>query len=71
MSEEINEKKESFEVKLDEAGKLLEKLINPDITLSESVKVYKEGMAKLESAGNLLEKAKLEFQELSHEKLEG
>ncbi len=68
MSEEINEHKESFEVKLDEAGKLLEKLIDPNITLSDSVKVYKEGMGKLESAQKLLDEAKLEFQELTAQK---
>lgn len=70
MSEEV-EKKESFEVQLDEAGQLLEKLIDPNITLSDSVKVYKEGMSKLESAQKLLDEAKLEFQELCADKVQG
>lgn len=57
--------KPSFEIKISEAQKLLEKLIDPEITLSNSVEVYKEGMKELESAQKLLDDAKLEFQELS------
>jgi len=55
----------SFETKILEAQKLLEKLIDPAITLSSSVEVYKEGMKELELAQKLLDDAKLEFQELS------
>lgn len=57
--------KPSFEIKISEAQKLLEKLIDPKITLSNSVEMYKEGMKELESAQKLLDDAKLEFQELS------
>ena len=55
----------SFENKIEEAKKLLDKLIDPEITLSQSVDVYKEGIKELESAQKLLDEAKLEFQELS------
>ncbi|MEA2017449.1 MAG: exodeoxyribonuclease VII small subunit [Campylobacterota bacterium] len=55
----------SFETKIVEAQKLLEKLIDPEITLSNSVEVYKNGMKELEDAQKLLDDAKLEFQELS------
>ena len=57
--------KESFENKIEEAKKLLEKLIDPEITLSQSVDVYKEGMKELTAAQKLLDEAKLEFQEIS------
>jgi exodeoxyribonuclease VII small subunit len=60
-----NKKEENFETKIEEAGKLLEKLIDPEITLSDSVEVYKQGMKELESAQKLLDEAKLEFEELS------
>ena len=61
-----NEEKnvESFENKIIEAQKLLEKLIDPEITLSKSVEVYKEGLKEIELAQKLLDEAKLEFQEL-------
>lgn len=54
-----------FEEKILEAQKLLEKLIDPEITLGSSVEVYKEGMKELELAQQFLDDAKLEFQELS------
>jgi exodeoxyribonuclease VII small subunit len=57
--------KVTFENKIIEAQKLLEKLIDPEITLSSSVEVYKKGMLELEIAQKLLEEAKLEFKELS------
>jgi len=63
MSKEIEAN--TFENKIIEAQKLLEKLIDPEITLSNSVEVYKNGMKELETAQKLLDDAKLEFEELS------
>lgn len=63
MSEE--EQVISFEEKIKQAQILLDKLVDPEITLSKSVEIYKEGMKELEIAGKLLDEAKLEFQELS------
>jgi exodeoxyribonuclease VII small subunit len=60
------EKKISFEDKIEEAKKLLDKLIDPEITLSQSVDIYKNGMKEIESAQKLLDEAKLEFEELSN-----
>jgi exodeoxyribonuclease VII small subunit len=56
----------SFETKIEEAKKYLDKLIEPDITLSQSVEAYKKGMAEIELAQKLLDNAKLEFEELSN-----
>ena len=64
MSNEIEEN--TFENKIIEAQKLLEKLIDPEITLSNSVEVYKNGMKELENAQKLLDEAKLEFKELNN-----
>jgi len=64
MSKEIEI--DSFEKKITEAQKLLEKLIDPEITLSKSVEVYKSGMNELEIAQKLLDEAKLEFKELTN-----
>lgn len=56
MSEEI-----SFEEKVLKAKELLEKLSNPQITLSDSIKLYKTGIKELEEAQKLLDEAKLIF----------
>ena len=65
MSEE--KKEISFEEKIAHAKEILEKLMNPEITLSESVAYYKEGINELKEATRLLENAKLEFEEYSKE----
>jgi len=51
-------KAKSFEEKLDYSKELLEKLMNPEITLEESVKVYEEGLKNIKEAQILIEKAK-------------
>ncbi len=60
MSEDKKEEL-SFEVKIEKARELLEKLTNPQITLSDSLEVYKTGMKELEEAQKLLDEAKLIF----------
>jgi len=64
MSEEIKEVI-SFEEKIEKAKALLEELSNPEITLSSSVEIYKNGMKEIEEAQKLLEEAKLEFSVLA------
>ena len=51
----------NFEEKIFKAKELLEKLSNPQITLSDSIKVYKTGGKELEDAQKLLDEAKLMF----------
>ncbi len=51
-------KEQSFEKKLEDSKALLEKLMNPDITLEESVKLYEEGLKNIKDAGQLIEDAK-------------
>lgn len=53
--------KASFEEKIVNAKDLLEKLSNPQITLSDSLKLYKDGIKELEDAQKLLDEAKLIF----------
>ena len=59
----MKEEKESinFEEKIIKAKELLEKLSNPQITLSDSIQVYKTGIKELEDAQKLLDEAKLIF----------
>ena len=51
-------KNESFEEKLEHSKELLEKLMNPEITLEESVKLYEEGLKNIKEAQILIEEAK-------------
>ena len=63
MAEENQQEIQSFENKIEEAKKLLDVLLQPDITLSRSVEVYKEGMQYIQEAQKMLDSAKLEFEE--------
>ena len=51
-------KEQSFEEKLEHSKELLEKLMNPEITLEESVKLYEEGLKNIKEAQKLIEEAK-------------
>ncbi|MDY0117051.1 MAG: exodeoxyribonuclease VII small subunit [Sulfurimonadaceae bacterium] len=54
--------KENFETKLESAKKILETLMNPEITLEESVVAYEKGMSELSAAQKMLEDAQLKIQ---------
>lgn len=53
-----------FEKKLENAKAVLEKLMDPELTLDQSVKSYKEGMKTLQDAQRILEEATLEFEKI-------
>jgi len=55
----------SFEDKIKQAKQLLDKLIDPEITLQNSVNIYKQGMKELDEAQKLLDDAKMEFEEIN------
>jgi len=57
MSEKI-----SFETQLEESRKILERLMDPEITLEESVKLYEEGMERIRAAREMIEEAKLKVE---------
>jgi len=57
-------KEENFENKLDNAKKILETLMSPEITLQNSVKAYESGMKELSEAQKMLEDATLKIQEI-------
>ncbi len=56
----------NFEQRIDKAKEILEKLMNPEITLSNSVEHYKNGMNELQIATKLLQEAELKFEEYQH-----
>ena len=59
--------KEDFESKLDSAKKILETLMNPEITLQDSVKAYEKGMSELTKAQTMLEDAVIKITEINRE----
>lgn len=55
---------DDFEKRLERAKAVLEKLMDPEMTLSESVKAYEEGMKELKAAQEMLEKAQLQIEQI-------
>ncbi len=50
---------ENFEAKLEDAKAILQKLLEHDMTMSDSMKAYEEGMQALQEAQKLLDEAVL------------
>ena len=55
----------SFEEKMEKINVLLKSLNDKDLSLEESVKLYKQGVALLKEAKEILENAKLEIAEIN------
>jgi exodeoxyribonuclease VII small subunit len=53
-----------FETKLESAKKTLEVLMNPEITLEDSVKAYEQGIKELKDAQKILEDAQIKITEI-------
>jgi len=62
----------AFEEELEYSRKILERLMDPEITLEESVKLYEEGMESIKRAREMIEEAKLKVEhiEMSYRKEE-
>ncbi|PLY15274.1 exodeoxyribonuclease VII small subunit [Sulfurimonas sp. CVO] len=63
-TEGFTKETEGFESKLQSAKKILETLMNPDITLADSVKAYEEGMGELAKAQKILEEAEIKITQI-------
>ncbi|MBD3823282.1 MAG: exodeoxyribonuclease VII small subunit [Epsilonproteobacteria bacterium] len=55
---------ENFEAKLESAKQILQTLMNPDITLDESVKAYEKGMSTIAEATKMLEEAEIKITQM-------
>ncbi|WP_345984735.1 exodeoxyribonuclease VII small subunit [Sulfurimonas sp. HSL-1656] len=53
-----------FEGRLEEAKQILEKLMNPEMTLEESVKAYESGTKALKEAQQILEAARKKIEQI-------
>ncbi len=60
-------KAKSFEEKLEYSKEILEKLMDQDITLEESIKLYEEGLKNIKEAQQLIEKAKMKIEVIDKE----
>ncbi|MBN2768106.1 MAG: exodeoxyribonuclease VII small subunit [Campylobacterales bacterium] len=60
--------KKTFEQKLQYSKEILEKLMDPEITLETSVKLYEEGLQSIEEARVMLEEAKLKIKTIEQDK---
>jgi exodeoxyribonuclease VII small subunit len=54
----------SFESRLEEAKQILEKLMNPELTLEQSVKAYESGTKALKEAQQMLEDAREQIEKI-------
>jgi exodeoxyribonuclease VII small subunit len=60
-------KNETFEQKLEHSKELLQKLMNPEITLEDALKVYQDGLEEITEAQKLIEDAKLKIQTINQQ----
>jgi len=60
-------KAKSFEEELEHGKEILQKLMDPEITLEESVKLYEEGMQSIRKAQKMIEEAKLKVERIEAE----
>lgn len=61
------QKEPNFEEKLENSKKILEKLMDPEITLENSLKAYESGMKELAEAQKMLEDATIKIEEIKRE----
>jgi len=66
----VSESGKDFEEKIEAAKKIMEQLMDPEIPLQKSVKLYKEGMELLKEAGKILEEAKLEVETIEKSEID-
>lgn len=54
--------KQGFEQKIEEAKKILDRLMDSEVTLEESIKLYEEGVKRIKEAQMMIEEAKLKVE---------
>jgi len=55
-------KTETFEQKLEASKNILNRLMNPEITLEESLTLYENGLAQIKEAQKMIEEAKVKIE---------
>ncbi|MEA1918605.1 MAG: exodeoxyribonuclease VII small subunit [Campylobacterota bacterium] len=62
----MSKKTDVFENHLERSKEILEKLMDPEITMSESITAYETGMKELQAAQEMLERAQLQVEEIKN-----
>ena len=57
---------DTFEAKLEASKRILNKLMDPAITLEESLKLYENGIQEIKSAQKMIEEAKVKIELIEH-----
>jgi len=63
-------KEQTFEQKLEESKKILNQLMNPEITLEESLKLYEDGLVQIKEAQKMIEEAKVKIETIEKNSIE-
>lgn len=58
-------KTETFEQKLEASKNILNQLMNPEITLEESLTLYENGLAQIKEAQKMIEEAKVKIETIN------
>jgi len=58
-------KTDTFEQKLEQSKEILNRLMSPNITLEESIKLYEEGLTNIKEAQKMIEEAKAKIEIIS------
>jgi len=58
-------KTNTFEQNLEQAKEILNRLMSPNITLEESIKLYEEGLTNIKEAQKMIEEAKAKIEIIS------
>jgi len=61
---------QTFEEKLEASKTILNKLMNPEITLEESLKLYENGLAQIKEAQKMIEEAKVKIETIEKNSIE-
>jgi len=56
----------TFEQKLKESKKILNQLLDPTISLEDSLKLYENGIKEIKSAQKMIEEAKIKIELIEH-----
>ena len=57
---------DTFENKLEKSKYILNQLMNPSITLEESLKLYEDGIKEIKLAQKMIEEAKVKIELIEH-----
>jgi exodeoxyribonuclease VII small subunit len=57
---------DTFENRLENSKKILNQLMNPSITLEESLKLYENGINEIKLAQKMIEEAKVKIELIEH-----